>query len=126
MKKMFRKADFVLLAVLIVVGIAVSAVLSLGSTGGDKVVIKVDGDVYGRYSLSEDKTIDVRQDSENVKYNIVVIKDGTVSVAEASCHNQVCVDHKPISASGESIVCLPNKMIVTIEGKGDEYDSISS
>ena len=63
-------------------------------------------------------------------YNVVVIKDGKVSVTEASCKNQVCVKHSEISLSGESIVCLPNRLIVRIEGGSDEegggYDTVTS
>ena len=123
MKKMFRKAEYVLLAVLIVIGIAVSAVLSFGDAGGDRVVIKISGKEYGTYSLSEDRTIPVEQDGG--KSNTVVIEDGKVHVSEASCHNQVCVKHAAISRTGESIVCLPNKMIVTIEGSEEDFDAIS-
>lgn len=119
---MFRKADYILLAVLIVIGTAVSAALSFGHTGGDKVVIKVDGREYATYSLSEDRTVTVENDGRT---NVVVIEDGSVNVTEASCHNQVCVKHATISRTGESIVCLPNKMIVTIEGKGEDFDAIS-
>ena len=39
----------------------------------------------------------------------------------SDCHNQVCVNHKPISRSGESIICLPHKVVVQIEG-GKEAD----
>ena len=61
------------------------------------------------------------------KTNTVRIHNGEVSVTHASCHNQVCVKHKAIHTTGESIICLPNKMVVQIQGKGgDEYDAISS
>lgn len=62
-------------------------------------------------------------------YNIVTILNGTVSVTEASCKNQVCVQHAPISRSGESIICLPNKLVVRIEAGDDNgggYDSVTS
>lgn len=62
-------------------------------------------------------------------YNIVEISGGSVSVTKASCKNQVCVRHGKISHTGESIVCLPNRLVVTIEGGGKEgggYDSVTS
>ena len=124
MRKMFRKADYALLAVLIVIGIAVSAALSFGKTSGGKVVIKVAGKPYGVYSLSEDKTISVDQGDGHS--NTVVIEGGTVRVTEATCHNQVCVRHEAISSTGESIICLPNQVIVAIEGEEGEFDAISS
>ena len=54
------------------------------------------------------------------------IKDGTVDMVEASCKNQICVHEGKISRSGQSIVCLPNRVSIVIEGKGgDEYDTAS-
>ena len=34
---------------------------------------------------------------------------------EANCPDEICVHHKPISKNGETIVCLPNKVVVVIK-----------
>lgn len=117
-----------MLIVLLALGLAATAVLArtgAGSPSDAKVVIKSGGEIYGRYPLSEDAEIAVPAPSGGE--NIVTIKGGSVTVSSASCKNQVCVRHGSISKSGESIVCLPNRLIVTIEDKsGGEYDSITS
>ena len=76
----------------------------------------------GRSSAPDDEC------AQYSNFNTVEIKSGSVSVTEASCRNQVCVRHGAISRPGESIVCLPNRLVVTIEGsgKGGEYDSVTS
>ncbi|MBR0374545.1 MAG: NusG domain II-containing protein [Mogibacterium sp.] len=126
-RKLFTKADFILLALLVVIGVAGSVLLAAGRTAGGTVVIKVDGELYGTYPLSEDRTVTVTVgDPSAGDYNIVEIKDGAVRVTEASCKNQVCVHHAAITRSGESIICLPNRMIVTIEGRGDDIDAVSN
>ena len=126
---------------------AASAALSLSHAGvgkDAKVVIESGGELFATYPLSEDTVIEVpapsgvkykdpkgrplSPDDESTQYtyfNIVEIKDGEVSVTGASCRNQVCVRHSAISRSGESIVCLPNRLIVTIEGGGG-YDTVTS
>lgn len=84
-----------------------------GSTDGDDAASKSSAKADGRYDY----------------YNIVEIKNGSVSVSEASCKNQVCVRHGSISRAGESIVCLPNRLVITIEGgaeKGGGYDAVTS
>lgn len=125
---------------LVALGLAASAVLAMqgGDAGaGAKVVIKSGGSVYASYPLSEKKTIVVpapQQPKEGSAgsehrdlYNIVIIDSGSVCVSEASCKNQVCVRHGSISHPGENIVCLPNRLIVSIEGgEGGGYDSITS
>ena len=149
MKQYIRKADIILFIVLIITGLAASAALSLSRTGAGadaKVIIESGGDLYATYPLSEDRAVVVPapkqiaidahspdKDSEASGqydyYNVVVIKDGTVCVNEASCKNQVCVRHAPISAAGENIVCLPNRLVVRIESSAEEgggYDSVTS
>ena len=147
MKEYIRKADIILFIVLVAVGIAASAALSLSHSdaGGDaKVVIESGGEVFATYPLSEDTVLEIpapsgvkykdprgrrlNPDDESTQYtyyNIVEIKDGKVSVSAASCKNQVCVRHGSISHAGESIVCLPNRLVVTIEG-GSGYDTVTS
>ena len=43
----------------------------------------------------------------------------------STCKNQICVEHGKISLKGDSIVCLPNRVVVEIEGEGGEADVIS-
>ena len=147
MKQYIRKADVILLIILVALGLAGSAVLAMHQGDTDaaaKVVIKSGGSVFASYPLSEDRTLVVpapKQYSVDAPapnpddeashqydyYNEVVIKGGQVSVSEASCKNQVCVRRGPISKPGESIVCLPNRLVVSIESEeGGGYDSISS
>ena len=147
MKEYIRKADIILFVVLVAVGIAASAALSMShaDAGSEaKVVIKSGGELFATYPLSKDTTLEVpapsgvkysdpkgrplSPDDESTQYtyyNIVEIKDGEVSVTGASCKNQVCVRHGAISRAGESIVCLPNRLVVTIEG-GEGYDAVTS
>ena len=121
MKEIIRKADIVLFAVLVLLGAAAS-VFALRGAGGDTVVVKVDGEVYGTYALSEDREITVEQ---NGHINKITIKDGAVQMSESTCKNQVCVHQGAISKGNQSIVCLPNRVIVTIEGEEAETDVIS-
>lgn len=121
MKEIIRKADIVLFVVLILLGAAAS-VFALKGGGGDTVVVKVDGEVYGTYPLSEDREITVERDGH---INKITIKEGTVQMSEASCKNQTCVHQGAVSKAGRTIVCLPNRVIVAIEGKEAETDVIS-
>ena len=70
----------------------------------------------------EDRTIEIDNEGHT---NVIVIEDGTVRMESSSCKNQICVDHGRISLIGDSIVCLPNRVVVEIEGKGGDADVIS-
>ena len=86
-----------------------------GDLGGDKVLVTVDGKDYGIYSLYEDQDIKVVQ---NNHINHITIKDGKVSMSYSTCKNQICVNTKAITESKDTIVCLPNKVMVEITGGG--------
>ena len=54
--------------------------------------------------------------TEETNYNLISVADGTVTMEEADCKDQICVHHKPISSAGESIICLPHRLVVEITG----------
>ena len=90
---------------------------------GQMLKISVDGKVYGAYSL-EDKQ-EIKIGDTNV---CQIEEDGTVSMTEADCPDHLCVKQGKIKEFGESIVCLPNKVvleIVTDKKTAEEIDSIA-
>lgn len=123
---MIKKADIILLIVILAVGLPMSVLSLTAGTGGDKVKISTDGQVYGIYPLNEDCEIDVTEDGHT---NHITIKDGQVSMSYSTCRNQVCVNTGAISQTKDAIVCLPNRVVVEIisseEGKGGDADVIS-
>ncbi len=110
--KSTKRNDIILVLILAVSAILVWLCFSLFSPEGDYAVVTVDGTETARYPLSEDK--EIRLENGN-GYNILVIKNGQADVTEASCPDGLCVDFHPISHEGETIVCLPNKTVVSIE-----------
>ncbi len=57
-------------------------------------------------------------------YNLIEIGDERVRVIEASCPDKIDVKQGYISNIGETIVCLPNKLVIEIKGmeKDNEID----
>ena len=117
-----KKADIILFICLILIGGALSYLAFSGSSTGDLVVVKVNGEIYGKYSLTKDRIITVNRDGH---MNKITIKGGKVQVSKSNCKNQVCVKQGFISSTHQSIVCIPNRVVVSIEGKDGEYDVIS-
>ena len=56
--------------------------------------------------------------------NIFAIEGGTIRVKEADCRGQDCVHFAPINKAGQTIVCLPHHLSVTIEGSSDGPDVV--
>lgn len=114
---MFRKKDFILIAIIVVIA-AVSALLILfvQREAGATVRITIDGVFYGEYSLSEEQSISI---DEGLGHNRLVIEDGSAYMADADCPDKYCMDYKPISRGGETIICLPHKLVVEVTGTRD-------
>jgi hypothetical protein len=81
---------------------------------GDTVTVTVDGESFGTYPLSEDRTVEILTGEREAQRNLLIIRDGKAYMAEASCPDGICTAHRPISRRGESIVCLPHRVVVTV------------
>ena len=113
--KKFR-SDVILIAVLLVLGLSVLLFVFLTRTEGTIAVVSVDGKRVAEYSLAVDGVYYLNDGT-----NILVIEDGNAYIREATCPGyQDCVEKGRISFVGESIVCLPNKLVVEIVGEGEE------
>ena len=59
-------------------------------------------------------------------YNVLEIEGGAAAVTEADCGDLTCVNTGAISREGESIVCLPYRLVVEITGGGAaEVDAVA-
>ena len=119
---MIRKADIILAAVLISLGLAVSYALTFGEETGQMVYISVDGREYAYYSLMEDRTVSIDQKGH---INKITIKGGKVSMVFSDCQNQDCIRRGEIENTSQTIICLPNKFVVEIRGSRQKYDAIA-
>lgn len=84
---------------------------------GEPAFVKVvqDGKEIGVYPLLEDQTVFISWGNEN--YNLLFISGGEASISDADCPDGLCVKARSISKRGESIICLPHKLVIQIESK---------
>ena len=111
-----KKNDFILIGVILFIGIVLWIPFKFSQTAelkNGKAVVTIDGEIYGTYSLLE--TTEETITFEDGSYNVLKIADGEADIIRASCPDQYCVNHRKVSKNNETIVCLPNKVIVTIE-----------
>lgn len=119
MDKRKLRNDVILIAVCLFISLALFVIVTLTKRPGAYAVVTVDGKEYGRYSLLEDREVTIESDGGT---NLLVIKDGYADILEASCPDGLCERQRRISKTGESLVCLPNKVTVTVEGNEAEVD----
>ena len=124
MNRRFGKTDVIVLAVILVLLSAVGIFTYLfPKKPGAKVVISVEGEIYGEFSLEEDRVVEIVKDG-NVS-NILEIQDGKADMVSADCPDKLCVRQTAVSRDGATIVCLPNKVVVEVTGGEDtDFDSM--
>lgn len=124
-RKRLGKTDLLLLGLLLFLGLAGAfAVRLLVHQDGGMVRISINGDIYGTYQLSEAQTVPIVRDG--VVTNTLQIIDKEAKMTEADCPDQLCVHQKAIAKQGETIVCLPNRVVVEIAGEqASDLDALS-
>ena len=119
------KAELILVTGLVIVAVCIYLYLHfVGAVKGAKVQILVDGVVTQEYDLYSNQTVAI--ETENGGQNILVIDNGECYLDDANCPDKLCVSQGIISKSGQSIICLPHKVVITIEGANEaEVDTIA-
>ncbi len=108
------KWDIYLLAGMILFALLIGGGFNLfNKKDADLVLVLQEGEVVARYPLSEDCAVTISSDESG--YNLLMISSGTASVSDADCPDRLCVRQKAISRKGESIICLPHKLVILIE-----------
>jgi len=111
------------LVVLAVVALAVGTAASVWwgghGTGPVRAVVSVDGVQEGEFSLQDAATHTINANGYTLE---ICTADGEIWVEASDCPTQDCVHTGHIFRSGQSIVCLPARVIVALEGPADNSD----
>lgn len=111
------KICIAVLGALLLLG-ALGAVLLKNLPTGTVAVISVDGEEYERIDLSAVKEpYDIEINTE-FGSNTVHVEPGAISVIQASCPDHVCMKQGKLTEGGMPIICMPNRLIISIGGSG--------
>ena len=110
--KEYRKDLILILAVLVGAGLIAGAI-ALAKKPGAYVRVEQDGKMIALYPLDEDRR-EVFPDRDIAEGNVLVIEGGRVHMESASCPDKLCVKQGTKSQVGETIVCLPHRLAVTV------------
>lgn len=119
-----RKNDIILAAFVIAIAATGLILLNIFKTEGSFAAVKIDGKETARYPLSVNTEVVI--ETENNGKNTLVIEDGKAFVKDVNCPDKICEGHSKISYKGETIVCLPHKVVIEIvaDETTDELDAV--
>ena len=111
--KNIKKNDIILISIIIITSLICFAAYHIFyNKDGTYVQISVDSKIYKTLPLNKDTTITINGVNDGI--NILQIKDGYASITEADCPDMLCVKQKKIHYNGETLVCLPHKVVVAV------------
>lgn len=115
MRLSFGKGDFIVIVFVVSLAIFIGILFgkNTNSEEADVVAIYKEGEKIQELPLDKNREIIV----SNIYTNRIVIEEGKVSITESDCPGEDCVHSGWISGSGRSIVCLPNRVEIRIEGE---------
>lgn len=128
-KRLMTKADTNLLIALILISISAYVMIQYMAaplTAEGQVIIKAGGQVVQEIALSADtpdQRINIHGKTDNA---VIEIKEGRVRMVEANCPDQVCAKQGWIDRPGQSIVCVPNELVIYLQGASDEKTAVDA
>jgi hypothetical protein len=125
MKRLFKLGDAIIVAVAVILTAAFAFAPLLFSREGEFLTVSVTKEndtVKTRYQLSENTRFTVEN---NGIILTVVIKDGKAYVEETNCPMEICRHSSSVSSRGDSIVCVPGGIVLTVEGGDSDVGLIA-
>ena len=118
-----KKKDIILIAAVLAISLISLAAIKMTQKDGKEVIVTVDGKEVYKTSIKKDQ---IYQIPEKNGTNVMQIKDGKVTMIEATCPDHYCMKQKAVDEHGGSIICLPNKVVIEGENTAEDSDSDSS
>ena len=119
------KADVITVGCVLLMATIFFCMLYFVDSADAEVVIMQERNTIGKYSLLVDRTISVSDDAGG--FNLILISNGEVRVCDADCPDKLCIKQRSISKGGESIICLPHKLVVQIMSKEEsDLDAVTN
>ena len=108
------KNDLILVGVVLSLSIIGFLIFKLTMKDGNLVSVSINGEEKYVYPITDNIETDIITGENGKNINTLFIEDGKAYIKSATCPDKICVGHRPISKDGETIVCLPHKIVISV------------
>ena len=108
------RPDIIFISVIIAASLMLLLFMFVMKEEGAVAIVEIDGVVQGEYPLAVDGVFSI-----NGGTNVLVIEDGAAYLSYSSCPDHTCERTGRIRYVGETIICLPNRVSITVSGVSD-------
>ncbi len=121
-----KRSDRITAIVILIAVLLVAVVwIVMHNVRGAAATVRVDGKIVVTVDLSspDPRTLHIT----GVLGPLVIVADGkgSIRVTEATCPDQICVHTTAARSPGDQIICVPNHVVITVEGKEAGIDALS-
>jgi len=113
-EKRSLRADVIVISAILLAALLFLAFTLLLRKPGAVAVVEINGETVGEYDLSKDGVFVL-----NGGTNTLVIENGEAYVKDSACPDRTCERTGKIRYVGQTIVCLPNRLSVTVKGNSE-------
>ena len=113
---LIKPFEAVIIGIVLFGSIAAAVIMNFSGSGSRTAVIQC-GDV--RHELALDKNGLFRFDGIDAEFEV---NNGKIRLIKASCPDKICERTGYIGSSGQSIICVPNKITVSVVGSDESVD----
>ncbi len=118
--KIIKRRDAILFLVLMILGAGSFILIKNNLKPGNEAEVYVDGSLVQTIDMTRD---DIYLFDTLYGTNTVVVEGGEIRVSEADCPDKICMNMGGVSRSGETITCLPHKLVIEVHNdKKNDYD----
>ncbi len=108
-----KRNDIIIISSILLLSLACIVIMSLTKAPTTCVKIYVDNELVATLPINEDKEYDIS--GANGSHNLLVVENGNVYMKEADCPDKICIQTGIVTELTQTIMCLPNRVVVVIE-----------
>jgi len=113
--------DYIVIGTVIVLTVFLFSRSFSSNESGYKLRI-IGPDYEGYFDLEQDKMVEVEGPLGITK---VFIRNGEAWIEDSPCREKICIKMGRLKRPGEQAVCIPNRVVIEVEGKNRFIDAVS-